>query len=76
MARQKFLFDTDDIKYGEFAGFPELVDFAQDVGQGQARQNVWNIAWDVPIEKPDEPFHCERKISEGWDFSESKIFYS
>ena len=52
-------------KYGDISGFPELVHFSQDVGQGQARQNVPNIAWDIPIDRPNEAFHCDRKYSKG-----------
>ena len=57
-------------KYGEISGFPELVHFSNDVGQVGARQNVPNIAWNISLEKPNEPFYCERKYSEGWDFTE------
>ena len=49
----------------QFPGFPELVHYKNDVGQGQARANVSNIAWDIQIDRPNEPFYCDRKYSKG-----------
>ena len=56
-------------KFGDISGFPELVHFSQNVGQVQARENVPNIAWNIPIDRSNEPFYCDRKYSKGSDLN-------
>ena len=61
--------DSGFENFGDIRRFPELVHFSQNLGQSQARENVPNIAWNIPINRSHEPFHRDRKYSEGSDLN-------